>query len=268
MYAVKRMPSAPRILASLGRLLLDMTSGIADFTHLLKQDAALTARIIRISNSAIYNLGTPFASLEDALARVGFTEVYRLTGFAAVAQIADQQLPLYGINGTQLRENSLFVALMMEKLASFQSTDARAAYTAGLLRSIGKLALDGLTRDSAYNATYTPQRGPLANWETGVTGLNNCEAAALVLTEWRFNPDTIGAIEGHYFPGEKSSTLTHMLNLAAAASERYGLGLPGETVYWQNSLERLGGANVDEAQFETAARRAIELFGAMRAAVG
>ena len=111
---VKTLPAAPQILAQLGRLLLDINSDLNDITLLLKRDAALTARIIRISNSAIYNTGLPFASLEEALARVGYTEVYRLTGFAAVAQLADQHLPLYGMSGVQLRENALFTALMVE----------------------------------------------------------------------------------------------------------------------------------------------------------
>ena len=141
---VKNLPAAPQILAQLGRLLLDINSDLSDIAHLLKRDAALTAQIIRISNSAVYNTGLPFASLEEALARVGYTEVYRITGFAVVAQLADQHLPLYGMSGVQLRENALLTALIMEAAASGAGLDAREAYTAGLLRSTGKIALDRL----------------------------------------------------------------------------------------------------------------------------
>src|SRR5258707_2224137 len=146
MQAVKTLPAAPRILAQLGRQLLDLNSDIADVTPLLKWDTALTARVMRIANSVACNAGEPVASLEEALVRVGFNEVYRLTGFAAVAQMSDQRLALYGIGGAQLRENSLLTALVMEALAEKIGKDAQAAYTAGLLRSIGKTALDRLTR--------------------------------------------------------------------------------------------------------------------------
>src|SRR4051812_22748401 len=147
MHVVKTMPSAPQILARIGQLMLAMDAELEDITGLLKRDPALTARVIRISNSAAYNTGSPFASLEDALARVGLTEVYRLTGFAAIAQISDQHLGRYGVTGAQLRENSLLTALVMEALARLADVDSRAAYTAGLLRSVGKIALDRLTRD-------------------------------------------------------------------------------------------------------------------------
>src|SRR5689334_9369866 len=80
LHVAKALPAAPRILAELGHLLLDPNSDLSEVTNLLRRDTALTARIIRISNSAFYNAGQPFASLEEALARVGFTEVYRLTG--------------------------------------------------------------------------------------------------------------------------------------------------------------------------------------------
>src|SRR4051812_42219647 len=107
LHVVKTLPAAPQILARLGNLLLDANSELDDISSLLKRDAALTARVIRIANSAAYNTGRPYGSLEEALARVGFSEVYRLTGFAAAAQMSDQNLPLYGITGAQLRENSL-----------------------------------------------------------------------------------------------------------------------------------------------------------------
>lgn len=266
LHVVKTMPSAPQILARIGHLMLAMDAELDDITGLLKRDPALTARIIRISNSAAYNTGTPFASLEDALARVGLTEVYRLTGFAAIAQVADASLVRYGVSGAQLRENSLLTALVMEALARPAGVDPRAAYTAGLLRSVGKIALDRLTRDHAYDGG-SGIRGPLAEWEGGFIGLSNCEAAAIILGEWRFPEETIMAIRDHYAP-EKSEALAQLLNLAAGAAERSGHGLPGELGYWALSPEKLAAAGVDESQVDDAMRLALERFGPVRAALG
>jgi HD-like signal output (HDOD) protein len=128
----------------------------------------LTTRIIRVANSSFYNQATPAASLVEALARVGFKEVYRLTGFAAVAQIADQRLALYGVSGAQLRENSLLTGLMMEALAEPAGVDPRLAYTAGLLRSTGKIALDRMLRGEAASAGLDQVSPPLAERENQV----------------------------------------------------------------------------------------------------
>src|ERR1700709_822947 len=99
LHVVSVLPAAPPHHAQLCTLLLDMNSGLTEVTELLRRDSGLTARIIRVANSSVYNKGTPSASLVEALARVGFKEVYRLTGFAAVAQISEQKLMLYGIAG-------------------------------------------------------------------------------------------------------------------------------------------------------------------------
>jgi HD-like signal output (HDOD) protein len=265
MHVVKTMPSAPQILARIGHLMCSMDAQLEDITDLIKRDAALTACIIRISNTAAYNTGAPFASLEEALARVGLTEAYRLTGFAAIAQVSDGRLFRYNVSGAQLRENSLLTALVMEALARPAGVDARAAYTAGLLRSMGKLALDRLTRDRAYEGG-SGVRSPLAEWETGFIGLNNCEAAAIILEEWRFPEATVAAIRDHYAP-EADGALAALLNLAAGAAERSGHRLPGELCYWVLSPEKLAAAGVTEEALSEATRRALEHFGAVRAAL-
>lgn len=258
---VKTMPSSPGVLAQLGHLLLDLNSALGGVTALLKRDLSLTARIIRISNSVIYNTGEPYASLEEALARVGFTEVYRLAGFAAVTQLADRRLPFYRISGAQLRENALLSALVMEELARPAQVDPRMAYTAGLLRSTGKVALDRMTTE------VLPDCGGLADWEKAVVGVNNCEAAAIVLSEWRFPHHTIDGIRDHYLIEPGGSSLAHLLNLAAGAAERGGHGLPGESLYWEITPAKLAAAGVTEQDVSDALARALATFAEVHEAI-
>jgi len=266
LHVAKTLPAAPQILAQLGKLLLDINSDLADITHLLKRDAALTSRIIRISNSAIYNTGLPFASLEDALARVGYTEVYRLTGFAAVAQLADQHLPTYGVSGVQLRENALLTALIMEAAAPATGLDAREAYTAGLLRSTGKIALDRLGRGSR-NAFEAGGSEGIATWETACIGMTNVEAAALILGEWRFPADTVEAIRDHYLDQSSSFALTHLLNLAGGAAEQCGHGLPGESRYFKDTAASLAVVGMKQEMLQSATKQAVGIFNAVKNAV-
>jgi HD-like signal output (HDOD) protein len=268
MHAVKTLPAAPLIFARLGRMLLDANADLGDVTALLRCDAALTARIIRIANSAAYNVGSPYASLEQALARVGFGEVYRLTGLATAAQLANETLPLYGLAGAQVRENSLLTALILEELAPTAGLDQRAAYTAGLLRSTGKIALNRLTRDPAYRGSYPVSGGPrLADWETDFAGVNNCDAAAFILNEWRFPPAILNAIRDHYSPPVCGAALAQLLNLAAGAADRAGHGLSGEASYWELIEAKLAASKLTSAQLDEAMRAALEKFGPLRAAL-
>jgi HD-like signal output (HDOD) protein len=258
---VQTMPASPGILAQLGNLLIDLNCDLESIVAMLKRDAALTTRIIRISNSALYNTGEPYASLEAALARVGLTEVYRLAGFAAVTQMTDERFHFYGIAAVRLRENSLLSALMMEQLADPARLDPRMAYTAGLLRSMGKIALERLTTE------VLPECGGLADWEKTVAGIDNCEAAAVVLQQWRFPLDIVEGIRDHYLIEPGGGRLAHLLNLAAGAAERSGHGLPGEGLYWEITPEKLAVAQVEDREVEEALARARSVFEEVRAAV-
>ncbi len=270
LHVVKNLPAAPRILAQLGHLLLDPNSDLSDVIGLLKPDAALTARVIRVSNSAVYGGGSRAGCLEEALLRVGFNEVYRLVGLAAVAQISDGSLRNYDISGSRLRENSLFAAFVMEVLAPSVQMDPRAAYTAGLMRSIGKIAIDRLAPGPVYARSYAAagKSRPIDEWELELVGIDNCMVAAKVLEEWKFPLGTSAAIRDHYRPGATGSPMAHLLNLAAGAAERAGHGLPGEKTYWELTDAKQAATGVDEEQLRQGMAVARERFEVAREAIG
>jgi HD-like signal output (HDOD) protein len=250
---------------------LDPTSDMNDVTALLKCDASLTTRIIRIANTPAYSVGVPYASLEQALARVGFGEIYRIAGFAAVAQMTNQSLREYGITGARLRENSLLSALLMEAIGGLAGIDPSEAYAVGLLRSIGKIAIEGFIRDSIHREAFEPMGGKLlAEWEKAMTGFTNCEAGAFVLNEWNFPKEVSAAISSHYNPESEApeSSLAHLLNLAAGKADELGFGITGEETYWVHSKAKWAVAGIDEKQLETAAGKAMIQFTKLRAAVG
>jgi HD-like signal output (HDOD) protein len=270
LHVVKNLPAAPRILAQLGHLLLDPNADLSDVIQLLKHDSGLTARVIRVSNSAVYGAGSRAGSLEEALLRVGFNEVYRLVGLAAVAQISDDALKAYGVSGTRFRENSLFVAFAMEVLAPRLQLDHRSSYTAGLLRSTGKIAIDRLAPGPIYVRSYAAagKSRPLGDWEMELVGIENCAAAAVVLEEWKFPTMTTGAIRDHYRPGTAASPMSHLLNLACAAADRAGYPLPGEETYWQITPAKQELTGVDDVELEHVIEAARERFEPAREAIG
>jgi HD-like signal output (HDOD) protein len=55
LQAVKTMSSAPQILARVGEELDKMDSSLEDIAGIIRLDAAITTRIIRVANSAAYN---------------------------------------------------------------------------------------------------------------------------------------------------------------------------------------------------------------------
>jgi HD-like signal output (HDOD) protein len=265
----QQLPASARVLAQLGQLLMDVNSGLEEIASLLKRDTALAARVIRISNSAAYGSGGGIASIEDAVGRVGFAEVYRLTGFASAAQVFDHDLTSYGIPGAVLRANTLLTALAIESLAKRSTVDSRAAYTAGLMRSVGKVVLDKLARQAlGYGQDFVRSgQGSVVEWEVALLGTANAQAAAIVLESWNFPASVFMPVRDQHLTTKVAETnvrMTTLLNLAAGIAADSGYVLPGEAGFWETTPEKLAAAGLSTSILQLCAEEAREAFAQIK----
>ncbi|MGH7996991.1 MAG: HDOD domain-containing protein [Opitutaceae bacterium] len=272
MFAVAaKLPAAPQVLAELAELLEDINADTAEIAALLKRDGPLAAAILRISNSAYYGNGG-VGSVEAAVTRVGFSEVHRLTGFAATGMLAERGLRYYAVEAEQLREHMICAALAAEALATAAGLNPRHAYTSGLLRPIGMMVLDRMARagnlpESEY---YRPEDAEgYAQWETRVVQIRSSAVAGVVLSEWRFAPDVVEAVRGHALTAGATPPTpgAALLHLALGIVETCDHGLPGEAGRWTPSPEKLELAGIDEAILPDCAEEVRGLLDRMLAAL-
>lgn len=265
----QQLPASPQILLKLDTLINNLNCTLEEIAVLLRRDATLAARIIRISNSTVFGGESPVASVEEAVGRVGFSEVYRLTGLAVASQLASEHLPFYGHNGQQLRDNTLITALAVETLARHARMDSRAAYATALLRSMGKLVLDRyvkkhLTPMQHYNRSGVPT---LLTWEEKILNCNNAAIASLILESWHFPASITEPIKQHYLvepPTGEHTRVTYLLNLASGLACDLGYALPGEANYWDLTEEKIEAAGLDGVDFSIVGEEAQAAFEAMR----
>lgn len=265
----QQLPASPQILLKLDTLINNLNCTLEEIAVLLRRDATLAARIIRISNSAAYGAESPVASVEEAVGRVGFSEVYRLTGLAVAASLSNEHLPFYGHNGQQLRDNTLVTALAVEILARHARMDSRAVYATALLRSMGKLVLDRYVKKHLspmqhYNRSGVPT---LLTWEDKILGCNNASIAALILESWHFPHAITEPIKQHYLvdtPAGEHSRVAYLLNLASGVACDLGFPLPGEANYWDLDEAKIEAAGLDSVDFGEVGDEAMVTFEAMR----
>jgi HD-like signal output (HDOD) protein len=254
-------PATPRIMADLGQLLRDPNSDLEEITNFLKQDTALAARLLRIANSAAFAQSESVASIEAAASLIGFQEIYRLVGAIAIDQFSSSTYPLYGFTGRRLRENALFVALIMEELANPADQDPHIAYAIGLFRSIGKLALEKLAADGDPIASFQSESDPdLVAWEKHSFETTANEATAVILHHWHFPQEIAQAIGHHFSPTERDEPMTHLLNLSANLADKSGYGFPGEKTYWLETNDAYRVTGIDPAHSQRYIDRAKKTF--------
>jgi HD-like signal output (HDOD) protein len=265
LQTARKLHPGLQLLGELGRTLSNFRASDRAVVELLRPDSVFATEVTHLANR-LFQKDSPSASLEETVATFGLTEVYRLVGFATVMRTYDRHLLAYDLSASQVRENSLFTALLAEALVDTGRVDPRAAFTAGLLRSLGKTALDYLADDSHRDVRMRP--AATADWEMAYLGMTNCDAAALILRAWRFPSDIVAGIRDHYLIGARPPAgLAVTLNIAAGVAARCGFDLPGEGEYLELTAEKLAAAGLTEAAVNDAMVRTLYAFNHLRLAL-
>jgi hypothetical protein len=124
----------------------------------------------------------------------------------------------YGISAEDFWAESLMHGILLSELAkATNGATADEAYTAGLLRFIGRLAInEGIRRMGG--GLFWPGDQPIREWELENIGMTQAEAGALLLSIWQFPEvfaQSIGAQDNPAILGE-SCWMAEALNFTAS----------------------------------------------------
>lgn len=254
------LPPAIGIFGRLEVILQKPDTDLDQIVDLIRVDPALMFQIIRLGNSAFYGLSQRCESLEEAVARIGFRDIHSLVGLVAARHACQSDLSAYQTSAHRFWENAVATGQLMSALAARNGTDARAAYSTGLLRNLGRIVLNNYAGAVRYPGAE--HGGDLVTWEQATYGLAAPEVGALLLEHWRFSPGAVAALRAHPAPAQSSEAAlpAAMLHLAAAAADEWGYGLPGEKSRWQKDRAMIECAGLTEEEFARAVAEAQESF--------
>jgi RNA polymerase sigma-70 factor (ECF subfamily) len=253
------LPAAPRIFAELERMLADPSTPLEQIAEAIKRDTSMAAQVIRLSNSAALGGEQRVGSVEEAVLRLGYREIFRMAGYIAGAQLAEKPLAFYGLEIDQLRTHMMHTAFMCEELAGDCGLDPRAAYTAGLLRPIGIFVCNQLAGLYDGLKPYHPIEDPdYLAWEGRVFGIGSNEVAALVLEEWKFPETIVRAVRQHYAVerNDAAQRLSLLVRLACGLVADEGHGLLGESRHWNAPETRREALGLNARMIKAAINRA------------
>jgi HD-like signal output (HDOD) protein len=228
--ALRQLSPAPMILPRLQRLLTNPNSGLFEIVELVRLDPALTARVIQVSNSAWFGRGASCQTIEEAVNRVGFQQIYRLVATAAASAVLEKSLVTYGVDDKAVWKSAVACAFAAEMLAAQVREVVAEAYTIGLLHAVGRVAIDNYLRGRMPPAEL-PDTGFPADHsvaEQAQLGFSQAEAGACMLSNWEFGPVAVEAVRSQYAP------LTAMLPYDRMAAVLYGARFL-RTIVCQNS---------------------------------
>lgn len=140
--SLKTLPPFP-LVAKRALLLLGQSEvSIQELVEIIKYDPAITANILRISNSAFFGLRREIHSLHQALLLLGTQELLKIIIASGATRVFCRSTPGYFTDNLGLWRHSVSTALMADLLArELTMAERSTTFTAGLLHDIGKLVL-------------------------------------------------------------------------------------------------------------------------------
>lgn len=196
------LPPLPAVAARVMAMADDQHSSALDLAQVLSADQALTARLIRISNSAYYGFARKVSTVREAVVVLGFKQVRQVAVSASLmnafdrGRIADDVFDLDLFWG-----HSVAVAVAAEGIAK-RTREAKPedAFTAGILHDIGRLVLRMTLPVEFRKAVILARNGAmhLHLAEALMTGYDHQGVGRALGELWKFPAHLIDAVACHH----------------------------------------------------------------------
>lgn len=208
------LPSFSHVLLEIYDLLSSDTAGVDQIAQLLQTDAALSARTLKLANSAYYGSARNIGTIPHALTRIGPFDLWWLLFTTEVKSLfygIDQQL----MDMERFWRHSLLVACVSRSLAEqHRCGEPREQFVAGLLHDIGKLlVLHRLPIEYGALLERAAQGESLIELERAELGFTHADAGGDLLDRWKLPHHLVHRVRTHH---QKTLYLTPE-NLVAAA---------------------------------------------------
>jgi HD-like signal output (HDOD) protein len=186
------IPAASTPLGKLWNLVNSANSSIDECEDVIKLDAALTARMFRVANSAAYNARA--TDIAEALRFIGFKSLREMVFNATVLQQFSTLRVPPGWDVFWLR--NIFIARLSDRISSKYFQTDGSEYLAGLIHDIGWLFLATHFGDE-FAAIITSEK-PIAEAERAVLPFSHANIAAAIAARSAMPLKAVDGIAYHH----------------------------------------------------------------------
>lgn len=217
--ALDRLPPAPTTLAHVVPLVTSPDSSLESLERAIRQDQALTATLLRLANSARYGSPGRQFDIRQAIARLGRDIVRRCVLEQQIFQVVARENKAFGLRHDAMWEGALGGAIAAEILAKEHlPKETSLAFLCGMLRDIGKLALD-VTFGSDYwtlLSRHAKEGMSFCDVEQAAIGFDHARVGATLARRWKLPERIARVIELHHSPAASGPAVDRLVELVHA----------------------------------------------------
>ena len=224
--------SLPMIHLRLEEAINNPKKSMADIAKIIREDPGLTARLLRIVNSAFYNFPSRVETISQAVTIVGTQQLSALALATSVMNMF-KGIPQELVSMDSFWRHSVGVGLAARVLATYRrEPNAERFFVAGMLHDIGRLVLYTKISDQARDAIVAAKTNKVLLYEAEKESLGFTHAVigGVLLQTWKLPTSLEEVVMFHHNPtaSTRFPVETAIIHLADIVAHSMGLGSSGE----------------------------------------
>lgn len=241
--------SIQNVTSGIIKIMNEPRSTAADLKKLIEVDPPLTAKVLRIANSAKFFTKEPICTIERAVIWIGFENLKEITLNQKVCEIFQKADSPFGFSRMALWKHCVAVAMLCKMIFRRElGKPGENIYAAGLLHDIGIIAEDQFLEAPFTEVLKRAATGePFKDAERAIFGFDHSDVGGRIALQWKIPPDTAEAILKHHNPlsvtpgFEESAFTLHVADcLCTANGIGYSRRSPLDAETCQKCLNALG----------------------------
>ncbi|MHB9096378.1 MAG: HDOD domain-containing protein [Syntrophales bacterium] len=226
-----KLTTLPAIFARISEIIMKPSSSSHEIADLISKDTSLTARLLKIVNSAFYYYPSRIDSLSQAVSIVGTNQISMLAlGIDVVDEF--KNIPSGYITMDSFWRHSIacgIIARLIATTRNIQNTER--LFVAGMLHDIGRLLVYHYTPQYALDIFEEARDTEklLSQVEEAYLGVSHTEIGGLLFQIWKLPQSLENAVRYHHKPGNSQNSLEPaIVHVADVTAKALGIGSSGD----------------------------------------
>ena len=208
----------------------DPQSSAKDLKDIIEIDPPLTAKVLKVANSAYYYSLNKISEIQHAVIWIGFDVVKEIALSQKVCEVFEQDETVSGYSGRSLWKHSIAVALLGKMICRREFGErGENAYAAGLLHDIGIIVENQFLENEFIDILRKTEQEKinLSKAESEVLGYTHTDIGKMLTEHWSFPEELVVAIGNHHNPDkapQEFSRFASILYIADYLCQERGIG--------------------------------------------
>ncbi len=208
--SIRELPTLPMIANKVNALLCNPRSSASDLQEVIEKDQSITAKVLRLVNSAHYSLPKRVTNIAQAIALLGYKNISYIVMTLSVFDTL-KAVKKGSFDRRKFWLHSIATALMSVRISEkcmYTATDD--IFTAGLLHDLGKVFMDGyLHAEFETIVSRADDRNiPFIEAERSLYDVDHTKIGEWIARMWKLPLHVIAAVKHHHQDAEDRKGLS------------------------------------------------------------